>query len=93
MLKANEVVTKSLEIIHYLRPKNWWIENPKSGYLKSRGILDKYPYVDVDYCQFSTLGYQNPTRFWGSVGIVKHTAFVILHVSKFDNGGKWSFDT
>ena len=28
--------------------------------------MQKYPYVDADYCQYSDWGYQKPTRFWGS---------------------------
>ena len=61
---------KTPEIIHYLRPKMWWIENPRTGYLKTRPIMDNIPFVDIDYCQFSDWGYQKPTRFWGSQNIV-----------------------
>lgn len=71
MESADQVVLRTLEIIHYLKPKHWWIENPKTGYLKKRGILDDYLFLDVDYCQFTDWGYQKPTRFWGSPSIVK----------------------
>ena len=70
MEEADQVVLKTLEIIKYLKPEKWWIENPRNGYLKFRGILDKYPFLDVDYCQFSDWGYQKPTRFWGSPNVV-----------------------
>ena len=70
MHAADQIVRKTLEVIEYFVPKNWSIENPRTGYLKTRGILDKYPFVDVDYCQLSDWGYQKPTRFWGSPGIV-----------------------
>ena len=69
MDEADKVVRKTIEIIEYLKPQKWWIENPRTGYLKSRGILDKYPFVDIDYCQFSDWGYNKPTRFWGSPNI------------------------
>ena len=29
--------------------------------------MKDYPWVDVDYCQFSDWGYQKPTRIWGTV--------------------------
>jgi len=70
MEAADEVVKKTLEIIEYLQPVKWWIENPRTGYLKTRKIMDKYPFVDVDYCQFSTWGYCKPTRIWGSPNVV-----------------------
>ena len=31
MEEADEVVRKTLEIIDYLKPNKWWIENPKIG--------------------------------------------------------------
>ena len=70
MESADKLVKKTLEIIEYLRPQKWWIENPRNGYLRTRGILDKYPYVDLDYCQLSDWGYNKPTRFWGSPNVV-----------------------
>ena len=76
MDEADEVVRKTLEIIEYLKPEKWWIENPKNGYLKTRNILDKYPFVDIDYCQFCDWGYQKPTRFWGSPNVVNRESRV-----------------
>jgi hypothetical protein len=70
MESADQLVRKTLEIIEYLKPQKWWIENPRNGYLKTRGILDKYPYVDIDYCQVSDWGYHKPTRFWGTPNVV-----------------------
>ena len=67
---ADKIVRKTLEIIEYLQPQKWWIENPRNGYLRTRGILDKYPYVDIDYCQVSDWGYHKPTRFWGTPNVV-----------------------
>jgi len=60
---ADKIVLKTLEIIEYFAPNKWWIENPRGGYLKSRNILDKYPFVDLDYCQFSDWGTINPHVF------------------------------
>jgi hypothetical protein len=59
-------VIKTLEVIEWFKPKAWWIENPRMGYLKKRPFMSQIPYVDIDYCQFSDWGYQKPTRFWVS---------------------------
>ena len=72
--RADALVTRVLEIVNYLEPKIWWIENPRTGHLKNRDMVKKLPFVDLDYCQFSDWGYQKPTRFWGSenLGKLKH---------------------
>ena len=67
---ADKIVKKTLEIIEYLQPRDWWIENPRTGYLKTRHILHKFPFVDLDYCQFCDWGYCKPTRFWGTPNVV-----------------------
>ena len=67
---ADRLVKRTLEIIAYLKPTKWWIENPRGGLLKTRHLLDQYPYVDLDYCQFCDWGYNKPTRFWGSPNVV-----------------------
>ena len=63
---ADKLVRKTLEIIEYFQPKLWWIENPRTGFLPTRPCIQNFPYLDVDYCQFSNWGYQKPTRIWGS---------------------------
>ena len=68
---ADDLVTATLEIVDFFQPLLWWIENPSGGLLKTRDHLKKFPFVDVDYCQFSDWGYQKPTRFWGSQQIGK----------------------
>ena len=67
MEAADKVVRKALEIIRYLRPMRWFLENPATGYLKTRGILDGVPSIRVDYCRFAPWGYQKPTQVWGTV--------------------------
>jgi hypothetical protein len=65
LAKADAIVERALKVIEYLQPWHWFIENPRTGMLKDRGILDGVTYVDVDYCQFCDWGYQKPTRIWG----------------------------
>ena len=67
--KGDLLVFKALEIIRYFRPQQWFLENPKTGFLKERAYMHKLPFIDVDYCQFSMWGYQKPTRIWGGTNI------------------------
>ena len=63
---ADRVVKKTLEIIAYLAPARWWLETPRTGLLARRDFMAGFPYLDCDHCQFENLGYQKPTRFFGS---------------------------
>lgn len=62
--RADRLVRKTVEIIQYFKPRLWWIENPRTGFLKTRNVIKNFPFIDVDYCQFSDWGYQKPTRIW-----------------------------
>ena len=64
MEAADQLVRKILEIIAYFEPPLWWIENPRNGHLRHREVIQGIPFVDVDYCQFSTWGYKKTTRIW-----------------------------
>jgi len=64
--KADLLAKKALEIIDYLQPSVWWLENPRNGLLKTREYMQGIPYLDVDYCQYADWGYMKPTRIWGS---------------------------
>ena len=66
LVKADAIVERTLEIIEYLAPGKWWLETPRTGILARRERMQKFPHVDVDYCQFEKCGYQKPTRFFGS---------------------------
>ena len=63
---ADRLVQRTLEIIRYLNPPRWWMENPRHGLLPKRTFMEGIPFADVDYCQYSDWGYQKPTRIWGS---------------------------
>ena len=54
---------KTIEIIHYFRPKIWFIENPQTGLLKQQPFMDKFDYYDVDYCKYG-FNYRKRTRLW-----------------------------
>ena len=68
---ADRLVRKTVEIIRYFKPRLWWIENPRTGFLKTRNVVKDLDFIDVDYCQFSNWGYQKPTRIWCCPEIAK----------------------
>ena len=49
---SNALVHKTLEIIGYLNPTFWVIENPQTGKMKDQGILNAFDYADVDQCMY-----------------------------------------
>lgn len=60
---ANKFVKKTLKIINYLKPLYWFIENPRTGYLKEQPFIKHLPFIDVDYCAYG-FPYKKPTRIW-----------------------------
>ena len=77
---ANRIVRRTLEIIHYLRPCRWFMENPRTGLLKAQPFMDKHQFVDADYCQFADWGYQKPTRVWfGTCGNPRHRKQALIN--------------
>ena len=60
---ALPVLYKTIEIIDYLNPKYYFIENPQTGRMKE--YMDR-PFYDVDYCQYSDWGYKKGTHIWTS---------------------------
>ena len=67
---ADSLVLRTLELIEYFSPPVYFIENPATGYLKSRTFMSGLPYADFDYCCFSNWGYRKRTRIWNNVGLV-----------------------
>ena len=60
------LVLKTIEIIGYLRPRWWAVENPRTGLLKSRPYMKALPYDDVSYCMYG-FRYQKTTRIWNNL--------------------------
>ncbi len=60
------VVYKAMEIIDYLEPQYWFLENPQSGHLKR--FMGNIKYFDVDYCRFG-YPYRKRTRVWSNIDI------------------------
>jgi hypothetical protein len=47
------------------------VENPRYGLLRQRPVMAGRPFIDVDYCCFSSWGYKKPTRVWGSPDVIE----------------------
>ena len=90
---ADDLVSRTKAIIAYLKPRLWWIENPRWGLLRTRPVVRDMEYIDLDYCQFSTSGFQKPTRFWCCEDIARRPSVVCDHLTcanlvEETNGGK-----
>ena len=55
------LLKRAREIIDYLKPKYYFIENPKTGRMKN--YITDLPYHDVTYCKYG-FSYFKPTRIW-----------------------------
>jgi hypothetical protein len=60
------MVDRTREIIGYLQPRAYWIENPQTSRMKD--YITDLPFYDVDYCMYSDWGYRKRTRFWTDIG-------------------------
>ena len=73
-LYGKPMVDKVIEIINYLKPKFYWIENPYTGLMK-KYIESQYPeffekHIIVDYCKYDDeIGYQKRTIFWTNINM------------------------
>ena len=63
---ANSIVLKTIEIINYLNPKYFIIENPQTGLLKEQPFMYNLPYKDIDYCKYG-MDYRKRTRLWNNI--------------------------
>ena len=57
------ILRKTEEIIAYLKPKLWYLENPQTGLMKNF-IDPSIPFFYVDYCKYTDWGYRKRTRIW-----------------------------
>ena len=64
---ADALVDRVLQCIEYFMPAAWFMENPQSGYLKGRPVVEGLRYRDVSYCVFG-YPYRKHTRIWTNAG-------------------------
>ena len=60
---ADALVARCVEIMAYLAPRLWFLENPDSGLLKTREVVRGLPFVRVDYCMYGA-PHRKRTRIW-----------------------------
>ena len=63
LIGADRLVRKALELIAELQPKCWFLENPYTGLLKSRPLMQGLPLTVVDYCRYGCR-YKKRTAIW-----------------------------
>jgi hypothetical protein len=63
---SDELVQRVLDITSYFGDAAWWMENPHSGLLKTREVVQGLPYHVLDYCRYGTL-YRKRTCLWSNV--------------------------
>ena len=71
--EANAVTRRTLEVIQYLEPKFYVVENPATSLIWKQGIFDELPGVmfkKVSYCMYSEWGYRKNTRLATNIDFV-----------------------
>ncbi len=61
-IEGDEIVKKTLEIINTLKPKYWFIENPR-GMLRKQKFMTGLPRTTVWYCRYGD-SRAKPTDIW-----------------------------
>ena len=64
-------VRRTLDVIRYLSPGKWFIENPYASAMSKVPELQVIPSVRKDYCMYG-MPYQKPTRIWSNLSL-SHT--------------------
>ena len=62
--KSDKIVKKTLSIINKLKPKAWYIENPR-GLLRKQNFMSGLPRVTVWYCKYGDTR-AKPTDIWSN---------------------------
>jgi len=62
------LLNKTIEIIKYLKPKYYFIENPQTGRMKD--FINDLPYHDITYCHYG-FTVRKPTRIWTNLNSFK----------------------
>ena len=59
-----KIVQKTIDIINEIKPKFWFIENPR-GKLKNLPVLSQYEYTTIWYCKYGDKR-AKPTNIWSN---------------------------
>ena len=83
---SDRMVQRVIDMIDFFNPTFWAFENPQTGLLKSRKVVDGIPFVDVDYCMYGAR-YRKRTRIWTN-GTGQHWTRLCEHDCDASNGKK-----
>ena len=65
LVLAGAFVERCLQLISQLEPQVWFLENPCSGLLRTREIMQGIPFVVLDYCMYQDPPlYRKRTAIW-----------------------------
>jgi hypothetical protein len=69
LVGADKLVERCLEVVRYYLARNpdmlWYMENPRTGLLKTRECVCHLPFYDVTYCRYAPgWGMRKSTRIW-----------------------------
>ena len=64
MKESDIILQRTLDIIEYLKPRLWFIENPELSKMRYRLNMNTLPNYVVSYCKYADWGYQKNTRIW-----------------------------
>ena len=65
---ADAMVQRTLDIIEYLKPRVWFMENPQTGLLRTRPVVAGLHYATCDDCVFGR-PYRKRTAIWTNSGL------------------------
>jgi hypothetical protein len=60
---SDRLVQKVIDIIEFYKPASFFLENPKTGLLKTRSVIAGIPFKDISYCKYG-FAYKKATRIW-----------------------------
>ena len=60
---SDKLVRRVLEFIAYHNPSSYFLENPQSGLMKTRAVVEGLEFIDTSYCKY-LFAYRKNTRFW-----------------------------
>lgn len=61
---ALRILHRTIEVIHELAPRWWWLENPE-GKMRKMPVLKPFANVTITYCRYGEKARMKPTDLWG----------------------------
>lgn len=68
---GNKILDRCIEIINYLKPKYWCIENPR-GYMRRMPQMAQFNRTTLNYCKYGSQFFK-PTDLWNNFNYVGKT--------------------